>query len=460
MLLGAASQARADAPRLDPKADAEIEAALPEIEAARVGKRLTQIHPRYLDRADRAGRVLAAWSLPDDQESWNALRALSTFGVTEPWSDVGTAAVYLRWKTWDQAGAALARARKLAPNLAEAAVLEGDLGRGLGDTARAEKAYREALVLRPGDGFAHEGLGLLALAANKPDEAEREFLQAQQSYRDDSMAARGLADARLARGDAAGALAALDDLHRLTPGDTAPWLESGRLRLKQGKPSEAARDFEQARKLGSADPDLLKLLSQTYQAQGRTDDERHLINELVAQGVADSRVYARRAALREATDLPGALSDLRKSVDLDKNDLDVALQLAQLTAKSGDLSAAIGLYRDLLPRKPETKPELLSLEQQAQLLPKPLKGTVTQINAGLSSELTRLYHRQLKQTPGLHGTLKLRVTVNAQGEAEGEEFIEDSVKVAALAANLRWNAHDAHYPPQANRYVFKFGLQP
>jgi cytochrome c-type biogenesis protein CcmH/NrfG len=246
----------------------------------------------------------------------------------------------------------------------------------------------------------------------------------------------------------------------LLPNDTDAWLRSGKLRLKQGDPTGAARDFEAARKLGSNDPDLLRLLSETYKSQGRTEDERQLLDSLISQGAASSAQYARRSELRQDKDPAGALSDLRKSLDLSKDDADLRLRLAAMTAASGDLSTAIGLYRAVVASKPEAKPALAALEERAGLAKKPLKGNIAQINAGLSSELNRAYHLLLKKQPGLAGSLKLRVSVNEKGAAEDEEWLDDTLKSPELAANLRWNAHDASYPAQAARYVLKFSLAP
>jgi hypothetical protein len=55
--------------------------------------------------------------------------------------------------------------------------------------------------------------------------------------------------------------------------------------------------------------------------------------------------------------------------------------------------------------------------------------------------------------------LKIRVIVGSDGRAQSEELLENSVRSPELAANLRWNAHDARYPPTAARYVFKFALK-
>src|SRR5581483_8745301 len=102
---------------------------------------------------------------------FGTLHVLCNVERLEPWSVIRRAAIYVRWKTYDQAVAALGRARSKAPAIAEGAVLQGDLARLQGDPAGAEKAYREALGFRPNDTFAFDGLGLLALARGKSAEA-------------------------------------------------------------------------------------------------------------------------------------------------------------------------------------------------------------------------------------------------------------------------------------------------
>jgi hypothetical protein len=53
----------------------------------------------------------------------------------------------------------------------------------------------------------------------------------------------------------------------------------------------------------------------------------------------------------------------------------------------------------------------------------------------------------------------LRVTVSSEGRATAGEYQQDTVGSSVLAANLYWNALDAHYPPTAARYVFSYELR-
>ena len=327
----------------------------------------------------------------------------------------------------------------------------------------AAKAYHEALALRPTDPLAFDGLGLLAQAAGKWDEAARDFGQAKAGYANDPVADRGLATARVALGDAVGGLAALEDLHRIVPNDADAWVESGKLRVKRGDPNGAAADFQQARRLGGtcSDPDLLRLLIESYRSQGRTDDERSLLDDLqVSQGVADARHYARRAraARSQLTCRPPSLICARPTASIrwiSRSRRSSRCSLPRAESPAG----AIGLYRGLAAKKPALKPELAGLEKRAGLTDKPLRGTVNQINQGLSRAISRPSFTSCSSRPGLHGDLKIRVIVGSDGRAESEELLVNSVRSPELAANLRWNAHDARYPPTAAHYVFKFALK-
>ena len=269
-----AGVAQAAQPPLDPKADVEIEAALPAVESARLAGHLIELHARYADRNDRAGQILAAWTLSEDQAVWSALKQLTAFDRPEPWVEVGQAVVYLRWKTWDQATLSLQKAHSLAPNLAHAYDVEGDLDRLQGNTGPAEAAYRKALALRPSDTFALDGLGALAAGSGNAAEAERNFTAAHSAYADDPVAAQGLEAAHLARGDVAGALAALDDEHRLLPNDAEAWLRSGKLRLKQGDPTGAATQYVAAEKLTPNWGRLHLKWAEALAKQGKADEAR------------------------------------------------------------------------------------------------------------------------------------------------------------------------------------------
>jgi tetratricopeptide (TPR) repeat protein len=511
-LLGAAGCATAGPAPSTPKArvgetadDAAIEAGLPGIEALARRGQGAQSLLTYSTRTDHAGQVLAAWADPDLQAAWNKLHALSDLDHTDVWTEIGMGHVYLEWKMLDQAQSALDRALAKNPHIAETHVLRGRLERIQGQLAEAVAEEQKALELSPQDPLALDELGLLAQAQNDPAAAKQRFEAARKAWPDDFIALRALAD--LDQADPKAELADLDELHRLAPTEIPLWLESGKLREKAGDLPGAAHDFEAALARGSHDPDLLRLLAKTYREQGgKDDDERRMLADLVGQK-PDAEALRRLAELElKAGDNAGAMRDYKQAVKANPGDLEAKLALARLAAKDGQLVVAIGAYRELVSWKPEAKAEakpeakgeateakpaakpdateakpdakpeakpeakaagqpeakteLAAIEAQVQLGGKPIEGDVVAINTALGVRLNKLYRSLLPAKPTLGGELRLRVVVKADGSIDQAEFLDDTVGDPLLAANLYWNARDAHFPAADARYVFKFHLQP
>ncbi len=210
--------------------DVAVEAELPSIDAAgRRGQALEAL-ARFTTRGDETGRTLAAWADPDLQSSWNRFHALSTFDHHSVWSELGEARVYLLWNTLDQAKGALDRAEALRPNVAELHVLRARWLRLQGQLEGAAGEAQRALGLRPGDPFALDELGQVAVGRGDGAAARKHFEEARAGWPDDFTAWSGLEALDAAAGDVPAELRDLDALHRLAPQDVSLWLKSGRLR--------------------------------------------------------------------------------------------------------------------------------------------------------------------------------------------------------------------------------------
>ncbi len=437
-----------------------IEAALPGIAAAHRRDEGAKAAAQYAKRTDRAGRLLFAWAQSDRQIAWKKLHALDDPDHPFAWADVGMAAIYLEWKTLDQASAALGRALARDPSIAEADVLRARLDLAYGQSEAARVDAQKALALRPEDPFALDVLAEAARAGGELTAARGFYDRARKAWPEDFAAVRGLADLDRAEGKTAAVLEDLDALHRLAPADTALWLESGRLRAKSGDLAGAARDFEEAAKGGAHDPDVLALLARTYRAAGKTADEKRVLEELVA-AKPDAASWKRLGDLDEAAgDDKGAMHDDVQAARLAPKDVEVRLAIAKLQAKAGALSDAIESYREVAGERPDARAELSALEARAHLSGKPFSGSVVQINDALRNALFALYKQLLKEKPALAGRLRLRVVVKKDGRVEQEELLDDSIGDGVLAANLYWNAHDAKFPKADAKYVFNFDLAP
>jgi len=165
----APAPARAGTPAESP-ADLKLEALIQPIEPRlRLGQ-IQEAMAIYATRVDWEGRLLSAWTNPDAQGALETFHILLSQEGPRPWAYAGIARVYLHWRIWDQADAALARATQLNPSVATFWVMKGDLDRLRGQPTRAREAYLKALELHPSPA-AHDGLGLLAVSAGRADDA-------------------------------------------------------------------------------------------------------------------------------------------------------------------------------------------------------------------------------------------------------------------------------------------------
>jgi tetratricopeptide (TPR) repeat protein len=454
----ASAPARADL--AERPADQWIEVLLPPIEARLRLRQSAEAMAIYATRVDREGRLLWAWSNSDDQAALEAFQALVAQDPPLPWAYAGMARVYLHWKIWDQADAALARAINLNPAVAEFWVLKGDLERLREREGHAEEAYRRALRLRPTP-FADDGLGLLAMDARHPGEARSCFIAARALWADDYVAARGLADVALATRDWRGALNELERLHQLAPQNLSAWHESIEVRKKLADSTGIVADAEAAVRLGDHDPVLLGLLLASYQQAARTNDELRVLKELDVSGAADAKSYRLMGDLEAAAGRQAeALDAYQKAIVLAPKDAEVLQAHAHLLARRGMLVEAIDDCRQLQALNQRLDDELSTVSKSAALAPKPISGrNIAAINSALGAELHRLYRNLLRDKPALAGTMRLQVSVAADGRATGSEYRENTVGSPELAANLYWNARDARYPRAAARYVFSYELR-
>jgi tetratricopeptide (TPR) repeat protein len=457
--LGASAPVRAG-PSAESAADHAIEAQLPLIESRLRLRQSRETMAFYSTRVDWAGRLLWGWANSDDQGALETFQALVTQDAGLPWAYAGIARVYLHWKIWDQADAALTRACKLNASVAEFWVLRGDLERLRGQPARAGEAYLKALQLRPTP-FADDGLGLLAASAKHPDEARSRFLAARALRADDYLATRGLADLALAAGDSRGALTELVRLQQLAPENLGLRLESIDLRKKVGDSTGIVADAEVAFRLGAHDPSVLKVLLAHYQQTGRTAEERSVLKELGTSGDLDAQGYRRLGELDLAAGKEvEALEDYQKAIVLSPKDAGLLRAHATLLLRRGMLVEAIEDCRQLQALNEDPGDDLKAVLKTVALARKPISGSsVAAINLKLGSELNKLYRTLLRDKPSLAGTMRLQVWVKADGRATGSEYKENTVASPELAANLYWNARDARYPRAAARYTFSFELR-
>lgn len=125
-----------------------------------------------------------------------------------------------------------------------------------GDLPQARRLYQEALRQNPQNADVLNGLGVIALRDNQPDQAERFFRSALRIDPNDGVAASQLA-LLYAEGDPAGAEARLRNLIAAQPANAASHFSLGNLLSRQERWGEAQQSLFQAYTLDSDNPDIL-----------------------------------------------------------------------------------------------------------------------------------------------------------------------------------------------------------
>jgi len=153
----------------------------------------------------------------------------------------------------------------LAPGDADALAHLAQLQAWTGNYDQAVVRYREAIAARPLDLGLQSDLADVLGWSNRLEEAERLYERVLERNAHHHEALKGLARARLLRGDPASAGAVLDRALELYPKDVDLHVERARMLSQKGKLDEAIQTLERAVKLAPSEPDVLRHLAEAYQ---------------------------------------------------------------------------------------------------------------------------------------------------------------------------------------------------
>lgn len=455
-------------PSTPPASFAEVLKEMRRIESAALRGEAEALRQAYQDRAkaslaDKLSRIFAAWCIFPSEQSWSELKAVAMMSPENPWVHYGMGRIYVRWRIWDQAESAFRTASAAAKDFYPALVGQGELARARERFPEAEAAYREALKLAD-DAEAHAGLGLVLLAQGKKAEAGPELSRAIELWPDQPEVLR--AQGQLAREakDTRAALQHMERLAELAPKDRAARRAAGDLLYEAGEKALAARHYEALLRLGERDVEVLQRLVEIYSALGDTAALTRALTELSGRDRSDPGPLLRLADLAEAGEhLEEAEGYLRDALDRAPGRADAWLELARLLSRVQRPREAFEAYREAALRgdsSEERRREQEALAQAMKLPKSPASGDVDRIYRKVSSSLFALYAERKAAQPGLHGSLKLRVRVGADGRASDVEVIEDTVEDPLLAGHVYFALKDAVFPKQKREPIFEFVLEP
>ena len=181
---------------------------------------------------------------------------------------------YLDTRRYDEARGAFAVQFGFAPDSAAAYLLAARMLLRREYVPVAEQFARKALELQADLPLAHRLLGETQLAGGHLSEAIGEFEQERRLNPLEPSIYDRLGDAYTRAGKLEDAKASLQEAVLLDPNFTGPFIQLGKVLLKQGDAAAAAGYLERARAMDTQNYMTHSLLGQAYRQMGRTDDAR------------------------------------------------------------------------------------------------------------------------------------------------------------------------------------------
>jgi tetratricopeptide (TPR) repeat protein len=129
----------------------------------------------------------------------------------------------------------------------------------------------------------------------------------------------------------------------LAPGNPAPYVQMGNLHQVQKQYAEAIKFYQQALGMDPSSTDGLQGLMRAYIAQKQPDQAIAAARAQIAKTPNSSGFYdlLGTALFEQKQDFTGADAALHKAIELDKNNPDALLKLAQVQVAEGSISQAL-----------------------------------------------------------------------------------------------------------------------
>ncbi|MFL5322605.1 MAG: tetratricopeptide repeat protein [Myxococcaceae bacterium] len=412
---------------------------------------------------DLLPRLYVAWcSMPTDT-AWNQLKGLTTVAPNFTWAHLGMGRIYLGWKLKEQAENDFKAALKTDPKFYPALVGLGEVARAAGKAQDAEGRFREALAIND-DAEAHAGLGLSLLEQNRAKEAKPELQRAVELWPDQPKVLQALSTIAKDEKDVASAAKYATLMLELTPKDkdVRKQLAEYKVQLKDDK--GAAEQYETYVRLSGGDADVFRRLSELYAKLGNAEGEQRALEQLAAMDHDSPEAPLRLAEVAQRkNDFEGAETQLLEATARAPKRADVKLALARLRAKNYHLKDAIESYRAASEapenQSPEIAKERAALEHEIGA-DRPVKGSVEQVNKIVSGNLNKFYLERLQEHPELEGMIRAKVRISAEGKANSVEIVEDSIGDPLLNAHVYFALKDADYEKKKRDPIFEFALKP
>lgn len=323
----------------------------------------------------------------------------------------------------------------------------------------ARNALESARTLDARQALTHARLGELYLEAQRLPEALASFEQALKLAPDLSVAAVGLARARLAHGDVQSAFNAAQAAVRMQPRDFAARRVLADVLARLGRAAEAEREAAIANQLpryqgwGTFDPRLREAMDQSLSlehlpseassalAVNALDHARRLVERLVARRPRDGKPLRLLAGITATQGEHARARELiERALATAPGDLDVLTTSAEIAIAAGDGARALRDVDQILAKTPN---DAAARSIAARAL----------FATGKVDEALALAQRLALESPDAHEphVLLLEMLRLAQRPAQARELLENAVRRKPLEAWARTELARESAPAGANR---------
>ena len=223
---------------------------------------------------------------------------------------------------------------------------------GLGNPDRAEVEWRQAVSIRPDLLDAETALAMAAM--RKGDMPALASIGEQVVHYQPSLAngylLRATAETKLNR--FAAAETDLVEARQLAPETPGPYVETGNLRVAQGRLRDAGTCYEQALTADPTSLEALRGLVDLNLREKQPDEALARLDAHTADANSSGYHYLRAAALLSKQDFAASELELRQAIALDKSNLEAIEALARLEMARGAADQAIAVYQKAVEDNP------------------------------------------------------------------------------------------------------------
>ena len=240
---------------------------------------------------------------------------------------------------------------------AENAVAHFQLGNAFAEQHnenRAESEWREAVRIRPNMTDAQRSLAGVELRRGDVDavlQTAQQIIKAEPAS-PDGFILKGIAE--LARQKYSDAQQDAEQAALRAPQSSAPLIQLGNIQLAQKHYADAEKFYQQALDKDPSSTEGLSGLMNTYLAQKQSDKAIAAAYAQIAKSPNNSKFYdlLGTALFNGKKDLPGADANLRKAIQLDKNNVDALEKLGKVQVQEGSVDQALALYQQSIKDNP------------------------------------------------------------------------------------------------------------